>query len=146
MRYNGCGKTKESDIPHCTKATEAVLQQAEIIQANLAEEIKVSTVICVYETLLINYQESPGRISLTFDAWTLKIMTSYLAAMGHWLTAEWQLCSELISFAEIEGSHSGENMGQILYDILDQYNIRDKVKLFNSDFCKCNLSLFRLKI
>jgi hypothetical protein len=54
-------------------------------------------------------------------------MTSYLAITGHWLSSEWELRSELLSFSELEGSHSGENIGQELYDFLQKYDIRDKV-------------------
>jgi hypothetical protein len=54
-------------------------------------------------------------------------MTAYLAVTGHWLTAEWQLRSELLSFSEIDGSHSGENMAEELYSVLKEYNITHKV-------------------
>jgi hypothetical protein len=67
-------------------------------------------------------------VSLTFDAWTSKIMTSYLAVTGHWITQDWHLRSELLSFAELEGSHSGENIGEELYAILGKFSISDKVR------------------
>jgi hypothetical protein len=72
-------------------------------------------------------QECPGRVSLTFDGWTSKIMTSYLAITGHWLSSEWELQSELLSFSELEGSHSGENIGQEFYEFLQKYDICNKV-------------------
>ena len=66
-------------------------------------------------------------MSLTFDVWTSKIMTSYLGVMAHWITQDWHLCSELLLFAELEGSHSGENVGEELYAILGKFGISDKV-------------------
>jgi hypothetical protein len=72
-------------------------------------------------------QKSPGRVSLTFDGWTSKIMTAYLAVMAHWLTEDWQLRSELLAFSELGGSHSGENIGQELYNVAYKYDIEDKV-------------------
>ena len=54
-------------------------------------------------------------------------MTSYLAITGHWLSSEWELRSELLSFSELEGSHSGENIGQEFYEFLQKYDICDKV-------------------
>lgn len=54
-------------------------------------------------------------------------MTAYLAVTGHWITREWQLRSEILSFSELEGSHSGENMGEELYVVLEKYNITHKV-------------------
>jgi len=54
-------------------------------------------------------------------------MTSYLGVTAHWLTQDWQLCSELLSFSEIEGSHSSENLGEELYNVLKKFKISDKV-------------------
>ncbi|KZP32733.1 hypothetical protein FIBSPDRAFT_665175, partial [Athelia psychrophila] len=51
---------------------------------------------------------------------------SYLGVTGHWLTAEWELWSELLAFSEIEGSHSGENMGEELYQIIKRFGIIEK--------------------
>ncbi|KAG2339944.1 hypothetical protein BDR05DRAFT_837668, partial [Suillus weaverae] len=70
LTYNSWNKTKDTDIPHWTKITTCVLECANEIQKDLAKEL----------------QESPGRVSLTFDGWTSKIMTSYFAVTGHWLT------------------------------------------------------------
>jgi hypothetical protein len=54
-------------------------------------------------------------------------MTSYLAVMGYWMTREWQLCSKLLSFSEVLGSHTGENLNEELYDVLDKFSISNKV-------------------
>ncbi|KAG2136388.1 hypothetical protein DEU56DRAFT_691490, partial [Suillus clintonianus] len=70
LAYNSRNKTKDTDIPHRTKITTCVLERADEIQKDLAKEL----------------QESPGCVSLTFDGWTSKIMTSYLAVTGHWMT------------------------------------------------------------
>ncbi|KAG1737225.1 hypothetical protein EDB19DRAFT_1582664, partial [Suillus lakei] len=70
LTYNSQNKTKDTDIPHRTKITTCVLKHANEIQKDLAMEL----------------QESPGHVSLTFDGWTSKIMTSYLAVTGHWMT------------------------------------------------------------
>ncbi|KAG0695465.1 hypothetical protein DFH29DRAFT_1005443 [Suillus ampliporus] len=67
LTYNSRNKTKDVDILHRTKITTCVLKYADEIQRDLAKEL----------------QESPGHVSLTFDGWTSKIMTSYLAVMGH---------------------------------------------------------------
>jgi hypothetical protein len=66
---------------------------------------------------------------MSFDSWTSKIMRAYLAATCHWISPDWKLCSELLSFKELEGSHSGENIGAELYKLLDKFGIKDKVRL-----------------
>ena len=54
-------------------------------------------------------------------------MTAYLVVMGHWITSEWKLHSKLLAFSELEGSHSGENIGEELYEVLKKYGICHKV-------------------
>lgn len=66
-------------------------------------------------------------MSLTFDAWTSKIMTSYIAITVHWITQEWVLRSELLQFSEIHGSHSGENLGKEIYNATSKFGINAKV-------------------
>ncbi|KAG1850741.1 hypothetical protein C8R48DRAFT_778089 [Suillus tomentosus] len=60
-------------------------------------------------------------------------MTAYLAVTGHWVTKEWKLRSELLSFSELEESHSGKNMGDKLYNILKKYNITHMVQNLTSN-------------
>ena len=42
LKFNGHGKTKDSDIPHHTKVTESVLACDYEIEADLAQELKVN--------------------------------------------------------------------------------------------------------
>lgn len=65
-------------------------------------------------------------------------MTAYLAVTIHWIDKDWCLRGEILSFAEIEGSHSGENMSEILYDVFKDYGILDKVYI---SFLLCGLYL-----
>jgi len=72
---------------------------------------------------------NPGRISLTFDGWTSKTMLAYVAVMAHFITEDWQLHTELLSFSQLEGSHSGENMSEEILNILKEYQIGNKVSI-----------------
>jgi hypothetical protein len=67
-------------------------------------------------------------MSLTFDGWTSAIMTAYIAVTVHYIDEKWQLVSELLSFAELPGSHFGENMATHLFDVLDEMGILHKVR------------------
>lgn len=78
----------------------------------------------------------PGQLSSCIDAWTSKIMTAYLAVTIHWIDKDWCLCGEILSFTEIESSHSGENMSEILYNVFKSYGILDKVCI---SFLLCGL-------
>ena len=45
---------------------------------------------------------------------------------------DWSLKSKLIGFEELKGSHSGANIAAKIVEVLDQYEIRDKVCKFIS--------------
>lgn len=77
--------------------------------------------------LILFVQDAPGRISFTFDGWTSKNMTAYFGMMSHYITSDWQIATDLISFNELGGSHSGENQAAHMYKILKRNGIIEKV-------------------
>lgn len=56
-------------------------------------------------------------------------MTAYFRMMVHFITDEWDLRSELLSFNELEESHTGENQALHLYNVLRKFGILEKVRL-----------------
>jgi len=48
---------------------------------------------------------------------------------------EYRLCSELLAFSEIDGSHSRENIAHELFKVLKKYKIQEKVSV-HSTKCK----------
>jgi hypothetical protein len=121
-------KTKESDIPHRTKITDSVLERASLIEAELAKEL----------------ERAPGRISLTFDGWSSSIMVAYIGVTAHYITDDWELRAELLSFKDLPGSHTGENMAEVLYDILHMARIKDKIMNATADNLSTNDKCLRL--
>lgn len=58
-------------------------------------------------------------------------MTSYLGVTVHWIDEDWRLHSEVLSFAPIDGIHTGENQSVMLYQIIVKFGITKKVSLFH---------------
>lgn len=121
-------KTKDSDIPHRTKVTESVLERAALIELELAKE----------------FESAPGRISLTFDGWSSAIMVAYIGVTAHYITDDWELRAELLSFRDLPGSHTGENMAEVLYDILQVARIKDRLMNATADNLSTNDKCLRL--
>lgn len=61
-------------------------------------------------------------------------MTAYFGMMAHYVNAEWELVTELISFEELEGSHSGENQAAHVHKVLKRFGILAKVKILSFVF------------
>jgi len=76
-----------------------------------------------------------GKFSISFDAWTSKPYHPYLAITTNYIDvpsdqpSEWELKSKLMGFKELQGSHSGANIAVDIVEVLDKYNIRNKVSL-----------------
>lgn len=63
-------------------------------------------------------------------------MTSYFGMMAHFITVDWELRSELLSFNELDGSHTGENQAVHMYEVLKRFKVLHKV----CPICHCLLS------
>jgi len=55
-------------------------------------------------------------------------MTAYLGVTAHFLTTEWELCSVLLAFKELQGRHTAENTAEVLYTIIKDFGIERKVR------------------
>ena len=55
-------------------------------------------------------------------------MVAYIAVTCHFVTEKWELISRLLSFRELDGTHSGENQAQHLYDVVTDFGIVNKVR------------------
>lgn len=76
------------------------------------------------------------KVSLTVDTWTTTNHISVLGITIHWIDNGWTLHERVLSVEELAESHAGEHMAEVLYRVLVDYNLRDKV-----NFTKIYISL-----
>jgi hypothetical protein len=92
-------------------------------------------------------QKLKGMVSLSLDAWTSNNQYAFLAIVAHYVTKDGQLSSLftlesenmiyissftdrlLISFRELIGQHSGENMAEAVWATMELYSLVGKVNL-----------------
>ena len=59
-----------------------------------------------------------------------------MAVTAHWMakreTNRLELRSALIAFCEVEGSHTGDNLGCVLFDIVQDIGIAHKVCIYHA--------------
>jgi hypothetical protein len=64
--------------------------------------------------------------------WQADNTNAYFAVTGHWIEergpGEWTLEHVLLGFTQMNCSHSGAHLGQILFKILDRLQIVHKVR------------------
>lgn len=74
-----------------------------------------------------------GRVSLTTDLWSDPNRDSYMAVTAHFMvrdpkTHRIAYRDLLLAFRFIGTSHSGDNLAQHFFRILDEYGITEKVR------------------
>lgn len=72
-------------------------------------------------------------ISVTTDIWTSKATEGYLTITAHFLSQQWELESLVLETRVIEGDHSGDVIAGTLNDIVNEWNIAQKVRVAISD-------------
>ncbi|CAE6517063.1 unnamed protein product [Rhizoctonia solani] len=88
------------------------------------------------ERIKIDMRNSPGRVSITSDLWSDHMERSFMAVTGHYkkrMDGVDTLVVELLAFRLVEGNHSGANLGRMLFGILSEYDILDKIGTFTLD-------------
>jgi len=119
-----CLSLSERDIPHCHTLHAEILQCAHIAEGKVHKNMK----------------KVPSKISFTFNAWTSAPGDPYISLMVHYIDAPtncpnaWELRSEQLIFQEIQGRHTGKNMGDILSHSLDRYELCGKVRSLSLAF------------
>lgn len=74
-----------------------------------------------------------STIALSLDVWTSKNHKSILGVVGHWLTPNFEYRERVLEFSEISGSHSGENMAELLQKMLSALQLEDKLLTITAD-------------
>jgi hypothetical protein len=109
----------ERDIPHRTKIHNEIHHRACNAREKVGNALKTAK----------------GKVSFTFNTWTSAAQDPYLSITGHYIIApedrpqEWELKSEQLAFTHFEGNHSGANMATVLFRTVDNYALRDKVRV-----------------
>ncbi|XP_065096446.2 E3 SUMO-protein ligase ZBED1-like [Paramisgurnus dabryanus] len=67
-----------------------------------------------------------GRIAVTCDAWTSIATESYVTVTAHFITDEWQLASHVLQTREVNESHTGANIAELLKNVTEEWQITKK--------------------
>lgn len=85
--------------------------------------------------------QTSSTIALSLDVWTSKNSKAILAVIGHWLTADFEYKERVLEFTELCGIHSGENMAQLVQEMLTELQIEHKLLTITADNAANNETL-----
>ena len=66
-----------------------------------------------------------------------------IAITGHWIDSNFRLHQELLAFTPIEGRHTGEYLASVVFDTLDEFDIKEKFFCVTSDSASNNLKMVK---
>lgn len=62
-------------------------------------------------------------VALTTDGWTSLATVSYVTATAHWINDDWEMLNNVLKTKELKVSHTAENVGDCIQEILDVIGI-----------------------
>ena len=64
-----------------------------------------------------------------------------IAITGHYIDSTFQLHSDLLAFENLEANHTGPYLASIVFDVLDQYNLAEKLFCITTDNASNNFTM-----
>jgi hypothetical protein len=95
-----------------------------------------------YKDLRAELEANCSTISLTWDGWTSPVRNiPILAIIGHWISPNFELQAAILEFRRLRGIHSGENMAEVVYEALQDLNLKHKLLAVTGDSASNNGTL-----
>jgi hypothetical protein len=88
--------------------------------------------IC-HEDLKRELDRTSRTIALSLDVWTSQNQKEILGVIGHWLTEDFEYKESVLEFEELVGVHSGDNMAQMVFDMLKELDLTKKLITVTAD-------------
>lgn len=76
---------------------------------------------------------SKSRVHLSFDLWTSPSCSAILGVCAHFLDSQYRLRHALLALREMEGVHSGERIGAVVGDLIEESALQANLGVFVGD-------------
>lgn len=117
---------------------------AMLVKADSISEHIIKIYLHIKDQLIIEFGNLTSSLfSLTCDVWTSPNCIAIFGVTCHWINDEWNLKELVISAAELEGVHTGENLAQSLLTALQNFKIDKKIFCITADNASNNKSMGR---
>ena len=82
-----------------------------------------------------------AKMSIALDCWTSPFRQSFMAVTGYFIDINWEYREILLGFQPLSGSHTGVNLGNVLFELLQKHKIMDRVLTITTDNASNNGTL-----
>ncbi|OAL68712.1 hypothetical protein A7D00_7370 [Trichophyton violaceum] len=84
----------------------------------------------------------PGAmVSLALDCWTSPSTHSFMAIVLYYIDKDWEVRELLLEFAPLTGTHTGDRLAKVVFDVLVHHNLVNRVLSVTADNASNNRTL-----
>ncbi|KAJ5658068.1 uncharacterized protein N7484_001717 [Penicillium longicatenatum] len=84
---------------------------------------------------------SGAKLSIALNYWTSPFTQAFMAITGYFVDADWNFREILLAFKPLSGTHSGENLGTVVFKVLQDHDIMDRVLAVTTNNASNNSTL-----
>lgn len=82
-----------------------------------------------------------AKLSIALDCWTSPFQQAFMAITGYFIDKDWKYRETLLGFEPLHGAHSGVNLSTTLMELLQKYDIVNRVLAITTDNASNNNTL-----
>ena len=74
-----------------------------------------------------------SRIHISYDLWTFSNYKAMIAMIAHWMAEDYKVKLALLAIREVYKEHGGENIADVVYPIMKEYDFHSRFSYFVGD-------------
>lgn len=82
-----------------------------------------------------------SKLSIALGCWTSPFRQAFMAVTGYFIDQDWNYREILLGFEPLHGTHTGGNLGTVLFQLLQKHQIEDSVLTVTTDNASNNSTL-----
>ncbi|TMI77394.1 MAG: hypothetical protein E6H10_19115 [Bacteroidetes bacterium] len=90
-----------------------------------------------FETAKVTINErlslARSRIHISYDLWTSPNHKAMIAIVAHWTAEDYKVKTALLAIREVHGEHTGENIANVVYSVMKEYDIHTRFGYYVGD-------------
>lgn len=98
----------------------------------------VKTQFRVSRNLLKDVLSKSLAVNITCDEWSSSNNVPILGITAHWIDGKFRMNEVILAMQEIEGAKTGANLAKYFIEILEKFNINDKIYCVTADNASTN--------
>ena len=75
----------------------------------------------------------PGRVAITCDGWSSRVMRGFFVITLHWIDTDWKLRSAVLEFIYFPPPHNQFTTSELILSVLKNYNLNTKIREVTTD-------------